>query len=53
MSQLVYPIDYGLDYRRSILDRSREFFPSPPRPDRFWGPPSLLSNGYRLLYPRE
>jgi len=23
------------------------FFSSPPRPDRFWGPPRLLSNGYR------
>jgi hypothetical protein len=22
-----------------------EFFSSPPRPDRCWGPPSLLSNG--------
>jgi hypothetical protein len=21
------------------------FFPSPPRPERFWGPPSLLSDG--------
>jgi hypothetical protein len=24
-----------------------EFFPSPPRPERHWGPPSLLSSGYR------
>jgi hypothetical protein len=24
-----------------------EFFSSPPRPERLWGPPSLLSNGYR------
>jgi len=23
------------------------FFPSPSRPDRLWGLPSLLSNGYR------
>jgi len=25
--------------------REREFFSSPPRPDRLWGPPSLLYNG--------
>jgi len=28
-----------------------EFFSSPPHPDRFWGPPSLLSNGYQGLFP--
>jgi hypothetical protein len=28
-----------------------EFFSSPPRPDRFWGPHSLLSNGYRGCFP--
>jgi hypothetical protein len=26
-------------------------FTSPCRPDRLWGPPSLLSNGYRGLLP--
>jgi hypothetical protein len=25
---------------------------SPRRPDRLWGPPSFLSNGYRDLFPR-
>jgi hypothetical protein len=28
-----------------------EFFSSPPRPDRLWGPPSLLSNRYQGLLP--
>jgi hypothetical protein len=27
--------------------RGWEFFSSPPCPDRLWGPPSLLSKGYR------
>jgi hypothetical protein len=27
-----------------------KFFSSPPRPDRFWGPPSSLSNGYQGLF---
>jgi len=26
-----------------------EFFSS-PRPERLWGPPSLLSNGYQALF---
>jgi hypothetical protein len=31
----------------SIPGRGWEFFSSPLCPDRFWGPPSLLSNGYQ------
>jgi hypothetical protein len=31
--------------------RGWEFFFSPPRSDRFWGPPSLLSNGYQGFFP--
>jgi hypothetical protein len=28
-----------------------KFFSSSRRPDRFWGPSSLLSNGYRRFFP--
>jgi hypothetical protein len=38
-----------VDDRSSIPGRGREFFSSPPRPGRLWGPPSLVSNGYRNL----
>jgi hypothetical protein len=41
--------DYGLDGRGSIPDRGRGFFLYPLRPDRLWGPPSLL---YRGLFVR-
>jgi hypothetical protein len=27
------------------------FFTFPRRPDRMWGPPDLLSNGYRCSFP--
>jgi hypothetical protein len=40
---------YGLDGGRvgvRVPVRSR-IFSSPRRPDRFWGPPNLLSNEYR------
>jgi hypothetical protein len=40
---------YGLDGRSSIPGVAR-FFSSPQRPNRLWGPHSLLSDGYRGLF---
>jgi hypothetical protein len=44
--------DYELGDRGSIPDRVKRSFFSPQSPDRFWGSPSFLSNGYRGLSPR-
>jgi hypothetical protein len=46
-SSVSFVTDYGLDDRGSIPNRDRGFFFQPLRPDRLWGPRSLLSNGYR------
>jgi len=44
-------LGYVLDGRGSITGRGRDFSSLPPRPDRLWGTSSLLSNGYRRLFP--
>jgi hypothetical protein len=41
--------DRGIGVRVPVILR---IFTFPCRPDRFWGSPILLSNGYRGLFPR-
>jgi hypothetical protein len=50
---LRYRLGYGFAIGSSTSGRSGEFFSSPPMsPDRHWEPPSLLSNEYRVFFPR-
>jgi hypothetical protein len=47
----MYRLGHGLENRGSIPDRCNIFFFSLQSPDRFWGLPSLLSNGAGGLIP--
>jgi hypothetical protein len=51
-SSVTMAMSYGLDSRGSIPGRGKKFFFMTQRPDRLWGPSSLLSNGYRGSYHR-
>jgi hypothetical protein len=53
--QLEVRTGYGLDDREVGVRVSvgARFFFSPRGPDRLWGPPSLISNGYWWLFTRE
>jgi len=46
-----FALGYWLYDRGLSSHRGCEFFSSPPRPDRLWGLPCLLSNGYQRLFP--
>jgi hypothetical protein len=46
-------LGYGLDDREFESREGLEIFSSPPCPDRLWGPPSLLTNGYQGAFSLE
>jgi hypothetical protein len=43
---------YGVEGQGSIPGRGKIFYSTPQRTDRLWIPPSLLADGYTLLFPR-
>jgi hypothetical protein len=48
---VVLATGYGLNDGGSISGRGEIFFSTPQLPDLLWGPPSLLSDGYRVIFP--
>jgi hypothetical protein len=47
-----YSYSENRDSTKFKIKKKYILFSSPPHPDRLWGPPSLLSNGYRGILPR-
>jgi hypothetical protein len=47
------PRGYERDSRGSIPGWGKRLLSTPQRPHRLWGPPRLLSDGYRRFFPRE
>jgi hypothetical protein len=41
----------GQIWKRPIPGMGKRFFSAPRRPDRLWGPPSLLYNEYQGFFP--
>jgi hypothetical protein len=50
LSPLNYLVSHPMKAFRCI-GGGWEFFSLPPRPERLWGLPSLLSNGYQGIFP--
>jgi hypothetical protein len=45
-----YSVEEFLTFK-NYSKNMHKFFSSPPRPERLWGPPSRLSNGYQGSFP--
>jgi hypothetical protein len=53
IAQSILRLGHRLDFRGSIPGRDKRSSSSPQFPDRLEDPSSLLSNGYRWLFPPE